>query len=173
VIGLGLFVVARILADGAAPAEPDGRWQRPFGGDGWGYPLSTTFGAPEPGGKRHTGLDLVAPCGTPVWSIGAGEVVAAVHHDAHDPTGKRVVVRHTLPSGRVVFSQYAHLMAIDAPLGPIAAGAPIGRVGADGPGRACHLHLAMRRDAPPDGGRHADPTGAGYLDPDRLVVQRR
>jgi murein DD-endopeptidase MepM/ murein hydrolase activator NlpD len=66
--------------------------------------------------------------------------------------GNRVVIRHTLKNGDVVYSLYAHLApkSVSVKVGDvIAAGQPIARVGRSGRASAAHLHLEVRR-APPE-----------------------
>jgi murein DD-endopeptidase MepM/ murein hydrolase activator NlpD len=61
--------------------------------------------------------------------------------------GNRVVVRHTLPDGQVVYSLYAHLMSrsVLVRVGDhVAAGQPIAKVGRTGRATAPHLHLEIR-----------------------------
>ena len=141
----------------------------PFGGPiagHWGYPTSRAFGAVEPGGARHAGVDIAAPCGTPVVAMGAGEVVLVSLPDDPDPSGRRVVVRHRLVNGGALYIEYAHLMEVAVATGRVAPGVPLGRVGAAAPGEGCHLHLASRRHRRPDGGRtRGAPGDIGYVDP--------
>ena len=62
--------------------------------------------------------------------------------------GNRVVICHTLPSGEVVYSLYAHRMprSVIVKRGEIvAAGEPIARVGRTGRATAPHLHLEVRK----------------------------
>jgi len=61
--------------------------------------------------------------------------------------GNRVVIRHTLPDGQVVYSLYAHLMphSVTVHAGDVvSAGEPIARVGRTGRATAPHLHLEIR-----------------------------
>jgi len=61
--------------------------------------------------------------------------------------GNRVVIRHTLPDGQVVYSLYAHLMphSVTVRTGDlVSAGEPIARVGRTGRATAPHLHLEIR-----------------------------
>jgi len=61
--------------------------------------------------------------------------------------GNRVVIRHTLPDGQVVYSLYAHLMSrsVLVHVGDhVSAGQPIAKVGRTGHATAPHLHLEIR-----------------------------
>jgi murein DD-endopeptidase MepM/ murein hydrolase activator NlpD len=61
--------------------------------------------------------------------------------------GNRVVIRHALPGGQVVYSLYAHLMprSVTVHAGDVvAAGQPIAKVGRTGRATAPHLHLEIR-----------------------------
>jgi murein DD-endopeptidase MepM/ murein hydrolase activator NlpD len=61
--------------------------------------------------------------------------------------GNRVVIRHVLPDGQVVYSLYAHLAprSVTVRAGDVvAAGQPIARVGRTGRATAPHLHLEIR-----------------------------
>ncbi len=61
--------------------------------------------------------------------------------------GNRVVIRHMLPSGQIVYSLYAHLMprSVLVKKGElVAAGQPIAKVGRTGRATAAHLHLEIR-----------------------------
>jgi murein DD-endopeptidase MepM/ murein hydrolase activator NlpD len=106
-------------------------------------PIGDAFG---PRGDRfHSGVDFVAPAGAPVTAAGGGCVTFAGPDDGY---GLLVVVAH----GSGVTSWYAHLSRIDAPRGRcLAAGGPIGLVGATGRATGPHLHFEVRvRDAATD-----------------------
>jgi len=89
-------------------------------------------------GTPHSGLDIAAPIGTPVRATAAGTVVLA------DPdlflTGGTVVIDH----GLGLLSSYAHLSRLDVAEGQrVAAGDPIGAVGASGRATGPHLHFGL------------------------------
>ena len=125
-------------------------------GKGWVLPLPAGSYAPtSPFGWRvhpilhdwrlHTGEDLGAPLGTPVYAVAAGRVVAAGPNDGY---GNQVVVDH---GG--VQSAYNHLSVIVVPAGAqVRAGQLVGRVGSTGMSTAPHLHFEIRL-----GGRPVDP----------------
>jgi peptidoglycan hydrolase-like protein with peptidoglycan-binding domain len=98
--------------------------------------LGDPFG---PRGERwHTGIDLPAPLGTPVYSARAGEVVWAGWRDGY---GFLVTVAH----GQGERSMYAHLSRMDVHVGVwIGQGVRVGLVGATGDATGPHLHFELR-----------------------------
>jgi len=101
------------------------------------------------GDRWHTGIDLPAPLGTPVYSARAGEVVWAGWRDGY---GFLVTVAH----GHGERSMYAHLSRIDVRVGVwVGEGVRIGLVGATGDATGPHLHFEVRVR-----GACADPLGA-------------
>ncbi len=113
------------------------------------YELTARFGDTSGhwSSGRHTGLDLAAPVGTPVRSVAAGEVLSTAYDGAY---GARTVVR--LQDGTEVW--YCHQDTQAVAVGDrVAAGQPIGTVGATGNVTGPHLHLEIR----PDGGDPVDP----------------
>ena len=105
------------------------------------WPLSAhVVGSPfGPRGDRwHTGIDLPAPLGTPVYSARAGEVVWAGWRGDY---GLLVTVAH----GHGERSMYAHLSRIDVRVGVwVGAGVRVGLVGATGDATGPHLHFEVR-----------------------------
>jgi murein DD-endopeptidase MepM/ murein hydrolase activator NlpD len=99
--------------------------------------LADPFG---PRGDRfHSGIDLPAPSGTPVYAARAGRVVYADWADGG--WGFLVVVDH----GRHERTFYAHLSRIDVRRGVwIAEGVRVGAVGATGDASGPHLHFEVR-----------------------------
>jgi murein DD-endopeptidase MepM/ murein hydrolase activator NlpD len=95
----------------------------------------------------HTGQDFAAPTGATVVAVGNGSITSAGWAGAY---GYRVV--QTLTDGTELW--YCHLSAVGVGAGEVAAGRPIGRVGATGSNvTAPHLHLEVR----PGGGEPVDP----------------
>lgn len=89
-----------------------------------------------PGG--HTGVDLSAKVGEPVYAAGAGTVVYAGGSDTG--YGNVVVIAHG-----TTFSLYGHLSRVMVRCGQqVSAGAQIGAVGNTGNSSGPHLHFEIR-----------------------------
>jgi murein DD-endopeptidase MepM/ murein hydrolase activator NlpD len=107
--------------------------------------VSSPFGARRHG-SWHTGLDLRAPKGTPVWATADGTVVVAEREGAY---GRTVVVDH----GSGYTTRYAHLRRIKVERGErVQRGEVLGTVGESGNADGVHLHYEVLRD-----GRPVDP----------------
>lgn len=110
------------------------------------FPLAWPMTAPVLGdrfGPRgeswHTGIDLRAPLGTPVYSAGSGEIVWAGWKEGG--WGLLVTVAH----GHGLRTMYAHLSRIDVSVGVwIGPGVRVGLVGASGDATGPHLHFEVR-----------------------------
>jgi murein DD-endopeptidase MepM/ murein hydrolase activator NlpD len=134
---------ARIIGGGPLLACPVGQ-PRAFSDD---------FGAPRPGGRRHQGIDLMAPLGTPIYAAQAGRfeqnwnqlggIGAMVFADNGD------------------YTYYAHMSAYaGVPNGAhVPAGTMIGHVGDTGDALSYHLHFEYH------------PGGGAAVDPYRLLVE--
>jgi peptidoglycan hydrolase-like protein with peptidoglycan-binding domain len=91
------------------------------------------------GDRFHSGIDLLAPTGTPVYTARAGRVVYADWADGG--WGFLVVVDH----GHHERTFYAHLSRIDVRRSVwIAQGVRVGAVGATGDATGPHLHFEVR-----------------------------
>jgi len=89
-------------------------------------------------GAPHSGLDIAAPLGAPVRAAAAGTVILA----APDLflTGRTVMIDH----GLGLITSYAHLSRIDVAEGEhVAAGQPLGAIGASGLATGPHLHFGV------------------------------
>ncbi len=81
--------------------------------------------------------------------------------------GNRVVIRHTMPDGQVVYSLYAHLMSksVLVRVGDVvSAGQPIGKVGRTGRATAAHLHLEVRTTKVDESADLSDPDDSESAD---------
>ena len=93
-------------------------------------------------GHGHTGIDLMAPYGSPIRAAAGGTVVYAGWYFAY---GNIVDIRHA--DGLI--TRYAHMSGFAtgiAPGVPVAAGAVIGRVGMTGRAHGSHVHFEVRID---------------------------
>jgi murein DD-endopeptidase MepM/ murein hydrolase activator NlpD len=98
-------------------------------GDGFGYP----------GGRRHDGIDFIAPAGAPVGAAGRGVVVFAGWNTGG--YGNLVVIKHRLGFA----TWYAHLSrVVVSPGQAVVGGTPIGYVGSTGHATGPHLHFEVR-----------------------------
>lgn len=85
----------------------------------------------------HSGLDIPAATGTPVYATQNGRIALA---EPHYLSGNTVVIDH----GLGLYSCYFHLSAINVKQGDdVSAGALIGRVGATGRVTGPHLHWGL------------------------------
>ena len=112
------------------------------------------FGVPRSGGRRHNGIDLAAPVGTPVLAIRSGRVAVATTRRGE---GHYIVLDH----GGAWRSVYLHLSAMDVRPGQrVRQGQRIGAVGKTGNARspliAPHLHIEITHHGTP-----VDPASLG------------
>ncbi len=98
-------------------------------------------------GRLHAGQDFAADVGTPLKSMGAGEVTGAGPMAGY---GKYIDIRYT--DGTV--SRYGHLDSISASVGDeVDPGEVVAKSGNTGQSTGPHLHLEIR----PGGGEPIDP----------------
>lgn len=91
--------------------------------------------------KMHTGIDLTAPTGTPVYATGDGKVIKVGY--ATGGYGKRILIDH----GFGFKTLYAHLHDIHVEIGQkVKRGELIGEVGNTGRSTAPHLHYEVRKN---------------------------
>ena len=119
------------------------------------YEITATFGEGSYlWSSVHTGIDLAAPSGTPIASVGAGEVAFAGYDG---PYGYKVIVQH--PDGTATW--YAHMASISVtPEQQTGSGTVLGTVGSSGNVTGPHLHFEVR------------PPGQGPVDPQLAMAQR-
>jgi murein DD-endopeptidase MepM/ murein hydrolase activator NlpD len=92
----------------------------------------------------HTGVDLAAPMGTPVYAAGDGVVVAATPSDVG--YGNHIIIAH---DGHTL-TLYGHLSVMGVKVGDtVKQGQLIGLVGSSGNSTGPHTHFEVRVDGNP------------------------
>ncbi len=137
-----------LLHPGQVLLAPAPGWAAPVTVD---YTISARYGLPGDGwiAGYHTGVDLAVPTGTPVYSVGPGEVHSTSTEGAY---GNHILVR--MADGRYVL--YAHLDRMSvAPGDRVRGGTRIGDSGNTGNSTGPHLHLEVRKGT--DYGTDIDP----------------
>jgi murein DD-endopeptidase MepM/ murein hydrolase activator NlpD len=105
-----------------------------------------TWGAPRSGGRRHQGVDMLAPTGTPLQAVIGGEVVQ------RDNSLGGITISLRGDNGNRYY--YAHLSAYEGVEGRVELGQVIGYVGDTGNATGTpHLHFEIR----PQGGVPVNP----------------
>jgi murein DD-endopeptidase MepM/ murein hydrolase activator NlpD len=93
-------------------------------------------------GRLHEGIDIGAPCGTPIRAAASGTIVYAGWMEGY---GNITVVDH----GGGMATAYAHQSAIYVGSGSVSQGQTIGAVGSTGHSTGCHLHFEVRVNGTP------------------------
>lgn len=111
------------------------------------YTLTSQFGYrhdPFNGhGASHTGLDMAAPAGEPVYAAAKGRVLRAGYFGGY---GNCIDIDH----GHGIITRYGHLSKINVKVGQtVAIGEKIGAVGSTGRSTGPHLHYEVRVDNRP------------------------
>lgn len=111
------------------------------------YRVSSGFGVrvhPITGVKKpHTGVDMAAPKGTPIYAAEAGVVLIAQSWSGY---GKCVIIDH----GGGMWTLYGHMSEILTEAGDIVKrGQKIGLVGSTGVSTGNHLHFEVRKNSEP------------------------
>jgi len=115
---------------------------------GFVWPVSgvVTSGFGPRWGGMHEGLDIAAPCGTPLRAAAAGTIIFAGWMGGY---GNLTIIDH----GNGLATAYGHQSAIYAG-GTVSQGQTIGAVGTTGHSTGCHLHFEVRVNGSP-----VDPLG--------------
>lgn len=122
--------------------ESEQHWQWPL--DDKYHIISYGFGGPH----QHSGIDIPAVNGAPVYAAAAGQVVSAGYMDED---GNKVILQHSQYGDWE--TRYAHLSRIAVQAGDtVEAGQIIGYVGSSGQSTGNHLHFVMMQ-----GGQPLDP----------------
>ena len=104
--------------------------------------LTSSFG--KRNGRKHEGIDIAAPKGTPIYSAAAGEVVFS----GWGPTGygKMVIIKHQ----HHLTTVYAHNSKILVKKGArVKQGQKISLMGSTGRSTGPHLHFEVRNNTEP------------------------
>ena len=115
---------------------PSGTWVRTDGYGGRIHPVTGEW-------KLHTGTDLAAADGTPIFAIADGVVAHAGYAGTY---GGLIVIEHTV-GGQRVASAYAHMWEHGILVSEgerVVAGQHIGDVGSSGYSTGPHLHFEIR-----------------------------
>lgn len=98
----------------------------------------------------HNGVDIAAPCGTPVYAMSSGRVLSRYYSGVY---GNRLFVGLGVVNGRYMTAVYNHMARSTVRRGSrVARGQLVGYVGDTGWSTGCHLHLTLLA-----GGRPVDP----------------
>jgi peptidoglycan LD-endopeptidase LytH len=134
--------------DSAAAPAPD---PQPASGSGLVCPVhgsayTDTWGAARSGGRRHEGVDMLAPRGTPIYAVVAGHV-----DYKHNPLGGNAASIDGVDGNHYY---YAHMSAYEGSDREVQQGEVIGYVGDTGDARGTnHLHFEVH----PGGGAAVNP----------------
>ena len=139
----------------AASASPVASVPAPSSGfaasSSWACPIKgpnafgDTWGAGRPGGRRHEGVDMMSPSGTPIVAVVAGNATMKTSERGGN------LVSLVGDDGNRYF--YGHLSAWEGGSRRVAAGELIGYVGSTGQTTANHLHFEIH----PGGGVAVNP----------------
>lgn len=112
-------------------------------------PIGDGFGAPRPNGRKHKGIDIAAPTGTPIPAAAAGKVLRTGYEPGG--AGNFLVIDH----GGALQTKYFHLSKFARRRSDVVTeGQTVGYVGSTGRSSGPHLHFEVW-----DGGQARDPMG--------------
>ena len=141
-------LAAQLGGTGRIPSVYNGTLQWPMGGKiSQNFGCTGWFSEPRVGSCAHfhQGIDIVAPCLTPVHAAGAG-VIVFVGYNPYDPPPQAwlVIIAHSTS----MVTWYAHMTG-RAPAGiyvgaQVSQGQVIGTENTTGHSTGCHLHWAVR-----------------------------
>ena len=141
-------LAAQLGNSGRIPSAYSGTFQWPMGGKiSQNFGCTGWFSEPRVGNCAHfhQGIDIVAPCLTPVHAAGSG-VIVFVGFNPYDPPPRAwlVIIAHSTS----MVTWYAHMTG-KAPAGiyvgaQVSAGQVIGTENTTGHSTGCHLHWAVR-----------------------------
>ncbi len=124
------------------PVVADGSWICPVAGP---RAFGDTFGAPRPGGRKHEGVDIMSPYGTPLVAVVAG----FANMKSTNLGGNSISLAGDDGNGYF----YAHLSSWEGGSRHVDAGEVVGYVGHTGDTTANHLHFEIH----PGGGPAVNP----------------
>jgi murein DD-endopeptidase MepM/ murein hydrolase activator NlpD len=142
----------KMQAASAAIAEQLAGSGSSSGSGGGGGPSASGFIWPVSGpitsgfgwrwGRMHEGIDIGAPCGTPIRAAASGTIVYAGWMEGY---GNITIIDH----GGGMATAYGHQSAIYVGGGSVSQGQTIGAVGSTGHSTGCHLHFEVRVNGTP------------------------
>ena len=126
----------------SAPVITNAAWLCPVAGPN---AFGDTWGAPRSGGRKHEGVDMMSPFGTPLVAVVAGDATMRTN-----ALGGNTISLSGVDGNRYY---YAHLSSWEGTSRSVAAGEVVGYVGSTGDTTANHLHLEIH----PGGGAAVNP----------------
>ena len=92
----------------------------------------------------HSGVDMAAPYGTPIYASNSGKVIYSGWYGGY---GKVVIVDHGQINGQNTSTLYAHMSSMAVQVGEyVTKGQKVGNIGSTGYSTGPHLHFEVRRN---------------------------